>query len=77
MTESETALWSKIRKRQVNGYRFRRQYSVGSYVIDFYCPELHLAVEIDGPSHDSSESRECDTRRTEEISGLGITIMRF
>lgn len=61
----------------MNGYRFRRQYSIGPYVVDFYCPELRLAIEIDGPSHEGGEAREYDTKREEEIRELGITVVRF
>ena len=48
MTKAELMIWSKLRRKQVCGYKFRRQYGVGSYIIDFYCPKIKLAVEIDG-----------------------------
>ena len=77
MPQPEIILWSKIRRKQIKGYRFRRQYSVGSYVLDFYCPELQLAIEIDGESHDRADVVEYDRERQEEISQLGITFLRF
>jgi very-short-patch-repair endonuclease len=77
MTDSERRLWSILRRKQLNGYRFRRQYSVGAYVLDFYCPETHLAIEIDGLSHMSSEAAAYDKNRQEEIESLGIHFLRF
>jgi hypothetical protein len=47
---AELILWSKLKSRQVNGWKFRRQFGVGPYVVDFYCPALKLAIEIDGDS---------------------------
>ncbi len=77
MTDAETTLWSRIRRKQIDGYRFRRQYSIGSYIVDFYCPEMHLAVEIDGRSHNDHDAKEYDSKREEEIHQLGITFIRF
>jgi very-short-patch-repair endonuclease len=77
MPKSETILWSKIRMKQIGGCRFRRQYSVGAYVLDFYCPDLRLAIEIDGESHDKPTAKEYDQEREEQIKQLGITIIRF
>jgi very-short-patch-repair endonuclease len=77
MSKEEIILWSRIRRKQVGGYKFRRQYSVGSYVLDFYCPELKLAIEIDGVSHNSSENKRYDQERQNEIEGLGIAFLRF
>jgi very-short-patch-repair endonuclease len=51
MPLAEIILWERLKNRQLEGYKFRRQYSVQDFVIDFYCPELKLAVEIDGESH--------------------------
>lgn len=50
-TQPEQLLWRHLRGSQVNGLKFRRQYGVGVYVLDFYCPELRLAIELDGDSH--------------------------
>jgi very-short-patch-repair endonuclease len=70
-------LWARIRNRQINGCKFRRQYSIGTYIVDFYSPENKLAVEIDGSSHDKTESIEYDKNRQEEIETLGIRVVRF
>ena len=57
------------------GAKFRRQHSVGAFVLDFYCPALRLAIEIDGPSHDLTG--EADSERQNWIEGFGITFLRF
>jgi very-short-patch-repair endonuclease len=77
MTKAEGLLWARIRNRQINGCKFRRQYSIGAYVVDFYSPENKLAIEIDGSSHERADAIEYDKNRQEEIETLGIRIMRF
>jgi very-short-patch-repair endonuclease len=61
----------------MNGFKFRRQYSVNQYVIDFYCPELKLAIEIDGDSHHGYFSEKYDNERQKYIESFGIHFMRF
>jgi len=51
MPQAEVILWSKLRNKALKGYKFRRQYSIERFVIDFYCPQLKLAIEVDGDSH--------------------------
>jgi very-short-patch-repair endonuclease len=63
LTEAEKIVWNKIRSKQINGKRFRRQVSIGPYVVDFYCPELKLIVEIDGDSHETDDAKEYDDYR--------------
>jgi len=77
MPKEEIVLWSRIRRKQIGGYKFRRQYSIGSYVLDFYCPVLKLVIEIDGKSHNSSDIKSYDQERQKEIEGLGIAFLRF
>ena len=77
MTKAEELLWQKIRKRQICNKRFLRQYSVGKYVIDFYCPEIKLAIEVDGVTHNSNEEINYDKYRQQEIENLGIKFLRF
>ncbi|NEZ65094.1 DUF559 domain-containing protein [Leptolyngbyaceae cyanobacterium CCMR0082] len=57
MPKAEVILWIRLRRRQIAGVKFRRQYSVARFVLDFYCPELKLAIEIDGPTHYSAEAK--------------------
>ena len=77
MTEAETAFWDKVRKRQVNNKRFRRQVSIGPYIADFYCPEIRLVVEIDGGVHLQADSVEYDQKRDMYMYSLGLTVVRF
>lgn len=76
-TPYERLLWSKLKNGQMEGLRFRRQHPVGPYILDFYCPELKLCVELDGHSHglDGAEAR--DARRTDYLEARGITVVRF
>ena len=77
MPKAETVIWSKLKGRQLLGYKFRRQYSVDRYVVDFYCPELKLAVEIDGDGHFQNGAKNNDRRRQAFIESFGIQFLRF
>jgi very-short-patch-repair endonuclease len=77
MPKSEVILWSKIKNRQIHGERFLRQYGVDQYVLDFYCPRLKLAIEVDGDSHFISGAEEQDKVRQKYIETLGIHFLRF
>ncbi|MGP0628978.1 endonuclease domain-containing protein [Nitrospina sp. 32_T5] len=74
---AERLLWSRLRRKQLNGYKFRRQYGIEKYVVDFYCPEARLAVEIDGPTHFNDAAEQQDPVRQQRIEKLGITVFRF
>ena len=74
---AERILWPYLRNRHLNGYKFRRQHSAGRFVLDFYCPERGLAIEIDGPTHQSPEARAYDTERQHWIESFGVTFQRF
>jgi very-short-patch-repair endonuclease len=76
-TRAEIVLWYNLKGRQMLGYKFRRQHGVGQYVLDFYCPELRLALEIDGESHDSIEARVHDEARQRSIEEHSIQFLRF
>jgi len=77
MPKAEVILWSKLRRRQMMGYKFRRQFGIENYVVDFYCPELKLAVELDGDSHFIDNAPEEDRERQENIEEYGIVFLRF
>jgi very-short-patch-repair endonuclease len=77
MPEAEVILWSKLQRRQVDGLKFRRQYSVGRYVVDFYSPELKLAIEVDGDSHFRPNAEQHDAEREIFIKQYGIKFLRF
>jgi very-short-patch-repair endonuclease len=75
LTPAEEALWQAIRNRQVGGFKIRRQEPLGPYIADFYCAEVRLIVEIDGPSH--NRQIEYDAIRTACLEGLSCTVIRF
>ena len=76
MPRAEVLLWSKLRDRQLSGLKLRRQYSVGPYVIDYYCPAARLAVEVDGDSHFGKEAERRDARRQAYVESFGIRFVR-
>ena len=75
-TRSEDILWQALRNRQLDGYRFRRQEAVGAFVLDFYCPQARLAVEIDGSIHDLPDQQQADAERQRLVESLGIRFVR-
>lgn len=77
MPKAELFLWSKLKSKGLDGYKFRRQYSVAKFVIDFYCPILKLAIEVDGDSHFSEGSEVWDKARQDFIESFGISFLRF
>ena len=76
-SESEHRLWFRLKSRQLNGYKFRRQQGIGPYVVDFYCPTLHLVIEIDGDSHFDEISQIHDQRRDQYLENINIRVLRF
>jgi very-short-patch-repair endonuclease len=70
-------LWIQLKGKRLAGFKFRRQHGVGPYILDFYCPEGKLAIEIDGASHDSDEARQRDQRRQAYVEEFGIRFVRF
>ena len=77
MTKAEIVLWSKLKGKQLNGLKFRRQCSINNYIVDFYCPELKLAIEIDGDVHAYSSRIVYDKQWQKEIGALGIKVLRY
>jgi len=76
-TPAEIVLWQYLKKSQVGGLKFRRQHGVGAYVLDFYCPEIKLCIELDGDIHHTPMSFEHDMQRTSYLNNQGITILRY
>jgi very-short-patch-repair endonuclease len=74
-TEPERRLWQKVRRKQLDGYKFRRQHPIGRFILDFYCHEARLVVELDGESHAFQE--EYDAARTEWLKAQGLRVLRF
>ena len=77
MTFGEVLLWQQVKKKQVRGYDFDRQRPIDRYIVDFYCKDLKLAIEIDGSSHDSEEATRRDNVRQERLESLGVNFLRF
>src|SRR4051795_6949535 len=77
LTLPEVVLWQALRGGGVGGLRFRRQHPVGPYVLDFYCPALRLAVEVDGAAHDIPDQAGRDLRRDAWLAEQGIRVRRF
>ena len=75
MTAAEATLWRALKGRSAGGWKFRRQQGIGPYVLDFYCPEAKLCIELDGSSHDYRY--EYDERRTAYLNEQGIRVIRF
>jgi very-short-patch-repair endonuclease len=75
MVLSERILWKYIRNRQILGYKFRRQQVIGNYIVDFYCHELKLVLEVDGLSHEGKQ--QYDRERQNFIENLGFKVIRF
>jgi len=76
LTPAEAKLWTYLQKSQL-GQKFRRQHSVGSYILDFYCPQSKLAVELDGDHHFTTDANLYDKRRDSFLQTLGIQVLRF
>ena len=76
-TDAEKAFWARVRNKQFFGVKFFRQYSVGPYILDFYCPALKLSIELDGGQHNQAESREYDAVRSEYLNAHGIEVVRY
>ena len=77
MTDAERALWSKLRRKQLNGRIFYRQKNIGSYIVDFYCPGVKLIIELDGGQHYSAEGKLRDMARDQYLAKIGLKVIRF
>jgi very-short-patch-repair endonuclease len=76
-TEVETRLWSKLRGGRLDGLSFRRQHPAGAYVLDFYCSQLRLSIELDGSQHGEAQHQVHDERRSAWLRSRGVTELRF
>jgi len=75
-TSAELKLWEELKHKKL-GHKFRRQYSVSNYILDFYCVELKLCIELDGGSHDGIEAIEYDLARDKFLESVGIETLRI
>ena len=76
-TTQEYMLWSKLKNKQLLGFKFRRQHSLNHYIVDFYCPKLKLIIEVDGKIHLRQENQINDKERDKNLREMGFSILRF
>jgi very-short-patch-repair endonuclease len=76
-TDAEKKLWNVLRNRNLNDAKFRRQFPIDNYILDFYSPEYKLCIEADGGQHYTNEGEQRDAARTEVLSRLGVQVLRF
>ena len=76
-TKSEILLWNQLKGSQMNGFRFIRQKPIGDYIVDFYCKEVGLVIELDGLSHQSNEVMDLDERKQSYLESIGLKVSRF
>lgn len=77
LTPAEATLWIHLKNKKLDGRKFRRQHSVGSFILDFYCPSEKLAIELDGQGHFTEEGIKYDQDRTQFLEAQGIKVIRF
>jgi very-short-patch-repair endonuclease len=76
-TDAEIKLWSRLRNKSFMDLKFFRQYGIGTYIVDFYCPRKKLVIEVDGSQHFEETQQYYDLKRTEYFNSLGINVLRF
>lgn len=77
MTAAERILWSKLRSKQLKGFKIYRQRIIGNYIVDFYCPKANLIIEIDGGQHYTEEGIKADVVRDDDLREQGFEVLRF
>ena len=76
-TIAERNMWSQLRGRKLLGLKFKRQFSIDKYIIDFYCPEYKIAIELDGNVHDLEDVKNYDAKRQQYLEDYGIHFIRI
>ncbi len=76
-TPAETVLWEALRARRLGGLKFRRQHPINAYILDFWCPECRLVIELDGAIHEQKDQKEHDEMRQRHLEAYGYTVLRF
>ena len=77
LTPAEATLWKTLKNSQLDGRKFRRQHSIGNYILDFFCPAERLGIELDGEVHNSDRAAEYDYKRKLYLADQGIKVLRF
>ncbi|QQT24917.1 endonuclease domain-containing protein [Sphingobacterium spiritivorum] len=76
-TPAEATFWNLVRSHRLNGLRFRRQHTIDNYIVDFYCPELKLVIELDGSIHDNLGQSNYDYERDTKLRSMGYKVIRI
>ena len=76
-TDAENLMWQLLRAKRFMNLKFRRQHVIAPYIVDFYCHELALVIELDGSQHNTEDSRACDIERTKFLEALGLKVVRY
>ena len=76
-TSAEATLWTMLKNKQIGNFKFRRQHSVGKFILDFYCPALQLAIELDGEPHADLMNIARDAERDKWLNQQGISVLRY
>lgn len=76
-TSAEAKLWRYLKRSQLEGRKFRRQHSIGPYIVDFYCPAEKLVVELDGEPHNAPNRKDYDSEREDYLQEQGVCVVRF
>jgi len=76
-TSAEAELWNILKSKNLNGRKFRRQHSIGNYIVDFYCASDKLVIELDGNPHGEYHKIEKDEKRDQYLQGMGFSVLRF
>jgi len=76
-TNAEKKLWEFLRNKELDGFKFNRQHSIGPYILDFYCPEFRFGIELDGNQHNENESKIYDKDREKILQASNIKVIRF
>lgn len=76
-TNAENLMWQLLRAKRFMNLKFRRQHVIQPYIVDFYCHEIGLVIELDGSQHGTSDAIEYDAERTKFLEALGLTVVRY
>ncbi|MEX5366519.1 endonuclease domain-containing protein [Acinetobacter haemolyticus] len=76
-TDAENLMWQLLRAKRFMNLKFRRQHVIAPYIVDFYCHELDLVIELDGSQHGTDDGKEYDTERTKYLEALGLSVVRY
>ncbi|WP_026947189.1 endonuclease domain-containing protein [Algoriphagus marincola] len=77
MTPAEKVLWNFLKNKSLEGFKFRRQHPIDKYIVDFYCHQKKLVIEVDGSIHDQLNQKEYDSGRTSVLEEFGLKVIRF